>query len=75
MRVIVVGAGLAGLTCARRVLNERGAEVAVFEASDGVGGRVRTATPSPALAGEYTEDSSINGSMLSGEKAAREVLG
>lgn len=41
MRVIVVGAGLAGLTCAK-VLNERGAEVAVFEASDGVGGRVRT---------------------------------
>ena len=27
------------------------------------------------LAGDYTEDSSINGSMLSGEKAAREVLG
>src|SRR5918911_2544857 len=41
MRVIVVGAGLAGLTCAK-VLRERGAEVAVFEASDGVGGRVRT---------------------------------
>ena len=41
MRVIVVGAGLAGLTCAK-VLAERGAEVAVFEASDGVGGRVRT---------------------------------
>ena len=41
MKVIVVGAGLAGLTCAK-VLNERGAEVVVFEASDGVGGRVRT---------------------------------
>ena len=41
MRVIVIGAGLAGLTCAK-VLAERGAEVAVFEASDGVGGRVRT---------------------------------
>jgi len=41
MRVIVVGAGLAGLTCAK-VLMERGAEVLVFEASDGVGGRVRT---------------------------------
>ena len=41
MRVIIVGAGLAGLTCAR-VLRERSAEVAVFEASDGVGGRVRT---------------------------------
>ncbi len=41
MRVIVVGAGLAGLTCAK-VLEEGGAEVAVLEASDGVGGRVRT---------------------------------
>ncbi len=35
----------------------------------------RTATPDLFLAGEYTEDSSINGSMLSGEKAARGVLG
>lgn len=41
MEVIVVGAGLAGLTCAK-VLRERGAGVVVFEASDGVGGRVRT---------------------------------
>jgi len=41
MKVIVVGAGLAGLTCAK-VLSENGAEVQVFEASDGVGGRVRT---------------------------------
>ena len=41
MKVIVVGAGLAGLTCAK-VLAEGGAEVVVLEASDGVGGRVRT---------------------------------
>ncbi len=41
MRAIIVGAGLAGLTCAK-VLSERGAHVTVFEASDGVGGRVRT---------------------------------
>jgi hypothetical protein len=41
MKTIVVGAGLAGLTCAK-VLRERGVEVAVLEASDGVGGRVRT---------------------------------
>jgi phytoene dehydrogenase-like protein len=41
MKVIVVGAGLAGLTCAK-VLVECGAEVAIFEASDGIGGRVRT---------------------------------
>ncbi len=91
MKIIVVGAGLA---CAK-VLVERDAEVDVFEASDGVGGRggekngflldrgfqvyftsypVATATPGLTLAGEYTEDSSINGSMLSGEKAAGEVL-
>jgi phytoene dehydrogenase-like protein len=41
MKTIVIGAGLAGLTCAK-VLRERGVEVAVFEASDDVGGRVRT---------------------------------
>jgi len=34
----------------------------------------RTNTPGLVLAGEYTEDSSINGSMLSGEKAAGEVM-
>jgi phytoene dehydrogenase-like protein len=33
----------------------------------------RTATPGLFLAGEYTEDSSINGSMLSGERAAAVV--
>jgi phytoene dehydrogenase-like protein len=39
--VVVVGAGLAGLACALR-LHEEGARVRVLEASDGVGGRVRT---------------------------------
>jgi phytoene dehydrogenase-like protein len=39
--VYVVGAGLAGLRCARR-LHEKGVAVTVLEASDGVGGRVRT---------------------------------
>ena len=39
--VIVVGAGLAGLGCAQR-LSRAGVEVVVLEASDGVGGRVRT---------------------------------
>ena len=41
LRVLVVGAGLAGLSCARR-LHESGAEALVLEAADAVGGRVRT---------------------------------
>jgi phytoene dehydrogenase-like protein len=60
MRAIIVGAGLAGLTCVG-MLGERGAEVAHFEASESVGGRLRT--------GEKDSFS------LSGERAAREVLG
>jgi phytoene dehydrogenase-like protein len=39
--VVVVGAGLAGLACAVE-LRRSGVEVIVVEASDGVGGRVRT---------------------------------
>jgi len=39
--VVVIGAGVAGLACARR-LHERGLRVAVVEASDRIGGRVRT---------------------------------
>lgn len=39
--VIVVGAGLAGLTCAR-LLHQARVKVRVLEAGDGVGGRVRT---------------------------------
>ena len=39
--VAVVGAGLAGLSCAV-ALHEAGVPVQVFEASDGVGGRVRS---------------------------------
>jgi phytoene dehydrogenase-like protein len=41
MKILIVGAGVSGLTCAK-VLAEQGLEVEVFEASDGVGGRVRT---------------------------------
>lgn len=39
--VVIVGAGLAGLTCARR-LREQGRTCVVLEAGDAVGGRVRT---------------------------------
>ncbi len=39
--VVVVGAGLAGLACAR-ALHREGRRVRVLEASDAVGGRVRT---------------------------------
>lgn len=39
--VVIVGAGLAGLSCARHVARA-GRSVVVLESSDGVGGRVRT---------------------------------
>lgn len=39
--VVIVGAGLAGLACARAV-TDAGLTATVLEASDGVGGRVRT---------------------------------
>lgn len=39
--VVVVGAGLAGLSCARR-LHEHGIAPLVIEAADAIGGRVRT---------------------------------
>ena len=39
--VLIVGAGLSGLTCALR-LHQAGIPVHIIEASDGVGGRVRT---------------------------------
>ena len=39
--IIIIGAGLAGLTCARELVRE-GRKVLVLEASEQVGGRVRT---------------------------------
>lgn len=40
-KVLIIGAGLAGLACARRLANA-GLACTVLEASDGIGGRVRT---------------------------------
>lgn len=52
-RVIVIGAGLAGLTCAYE-LKQAGLEVAVLEARDRVGGRVLTRR-APFQGGAYAE--------------------
>jgi len=41
MEILIIGAGLAGLCCAR-TLHQAGIPVQILEASDGVGGRVRT---------------------------------
>ena len=41
MTVAIIGAGLAGLACANE-LHAAGVDVTVYEASDGVGGRVRS---------------------------------
>jgi len=39
--IIIIGAGIAGLTCAK-YLKDRGIQTLILEASDGVGGRVKT---------------------------------
>ncbi|MGV9774311.1 flavin monoamine oxidase family protein [Streptosporangium sp. NPDC003464] len=49
--VVIVGAGVAGLACARR-LSARGFDVVVLEARHAIGGRVRTFRPDPAEAVE-----------------------
>ena len=53
MRVVVVGAGLAGLRTAVR-LRDAGVSVRVVEAADSVGGRVRTVRD-PFDGGQYAE--------------------
>ncbi len=39
--IVIIGAGIAGLTCAK-YLKDKGIEAILLEASSGVGGRVRT---------------------------------
>ena len=39
--IVIIGAGIAGLTCAK-YLKDKGIEALVLEAADGIGGRVRT---------------------------------
>ena len=39
--IVIIGAGIAGLTCAK-YLKDKGIDAIVLEASDGIGGRVRT---------------------------------
>jgi len=39
--ILIIGAGLAGLTCAKHLI-EAGQQVLVLEAAEQVGGRVRT---------------------------------
>ncbi|MCI0544579.1 MAG: FAD-dependent oxidoreductase [Actinobacteria bacterium] len=62
MRVLVVGAGLAGLAAARR-LNGAGAEVTVLEARSRVGGRVWSETLANGevveLGGEWIDDGQV----------------
>ncbi|MFQ3633252.1 NAD(P)/FAD-dependent oxidoreductase [Roseiflexus sp.] len=41
MHVLIIGAGLAGLTCGR-ILDTLGVQVTIVDASDGIGGRVRS---------------------------------
>jgi oxygen-dependent protoporphyrinogen oxidase len=55
-RVAVIGAGLAGLACAHRLLTPTGGDVVVLEASDRVGGYLRTSSH-----GTYVVESGPNG--------------
>lgn len=68
-RVIVAGAGLAGLTAARE-LSRRGASVRVFEARDRLGGRVWTSRDAP-LAPFYGE---LGGELVDADHHAIRAL-
>ncbi len=80
--VLIVGGGLAGLCCARR-LRGAGVTCRVLEASDAVGGRARTDRMDGflfdrgfqvLLCGDYLDTASIQGAMVSGRRAAEEIL-
>lgn len=67
MDIVVVGAGLAGLTAANE-LTANGHAVAVFESSDGPGGRVRTDTVNDHLCDRGFQI------LLTAYPVAREIL-
>ena len=71
--IAVIGAGVAGLTAAK-VLQESGLECQVFDASDAIGGRVRSDRVGGfVLDNDHTATSSIEAAMKSGERAAKQV--
>src|SRR5581483_582613 len=67
MKAIVVGAGLAGLVAAR-TLHRAGWETVVLEASDGIGGRVRT-----DLVDEFRLDRGFQALSTAGPVAQRQL--
>lgn len=69
MRVAVVGAGIAGLAAARRLIDE-GRDVVVFEKSVGVGGRVAT-----RRIGDYTFDHGATSIAPRGKRIEAMMLG
>lgn len=71
--VLIVGAGLAGLCCARR-LTAAGVGCLVLEASDGVGVRDVRVRQGLYVCGGHRDNASINGAMESGRRAADAVL-
>ncbi|MCO5565888.1 hypothetical protein L7F22_019563 [Adiantum nelumboides] len=42
MKVIIIGAGIAGLSCARRLVQKGGLEILILEGRDRIGGRIHT---------------------------------